>query len=382
MIPKQSLRALRTSTQSPVRHMTLRLRVLFLTMLRVGVLPLGQWILRQRWIGRFGPARLTRSGIAGCLTVLLLAWPARAESPAGAEVLFEAGRQALNRGDYDEACLKFRESQRLDPAVGTLLNLGKCEEERGRVASSWEFYVQALEQLGPDDRRREYAQRKARELEASIPRLVVRVASEAPSTTVVRRNGKPMDEDLGKPVRLDPGEYTITVDAPQHEQNVYAVFLEAGEVHELGVTPGPRLAEPEPEPVSPRPTSEIDRSASPSNNPPPSSGPSSALLWTTAGVGAASLVGGAVFGVFSYRDWGRVQERCRLEAEPYGCSPAGLDAQQRGRAFGFISMALGAVAVLSGSTFAYLALQQPDSSLRVDVSGSLDSPQLQLSGHF
>src|SRR5690606_10368106 len=161
---------------------------------------------------------LAHVGRAVSLLILLLVGPARAESAAGADVLFEAGRQALQRGDYDEACLKFRESQRLDPAVGTLLNLGKCEEERGRVASSWEFYVQALEQLGPDDRRREYAQRKARELEASIPRLVVRVASEAPSTTVVRRNGKPMDEDLGKPVRLDPGEYTITVDAPQHEQ--------------------------------------------------------------------------------------------------------------------------------------------------------------------
>lgn len=328
------------------------------------------------------PKLLTHVGSAVSLLILLLVCPARAESVAGADVLFEAGRQALQRGDYDEACLKFRESQRLDPAVGTLLNLGKCEEERGRVASAWEFYLQALEQLDPNDRRREYAQRKARELEAAIPRLVVRVASEAPSSTVVRLNGTRMHEDLGKPFRLDPGEYALTVDAPQHEQNVYAVFLEAGEIHELTVTPGPRLAGLESERASPD---------SPADNPAPTApspsgvsapeGTSRTLLWTTAGVGAASLVGGAVLGALSYRDWRRVQERCQLGAEPHGCRPAGLDAQQRGKTMGWLGIALGAVGLVSSGTFAYLVLR-PSAGVSVDVTAGMAAPQIQLSGHF
>ena len=66
--------------------------------------------------------------------------PAMADTrdPAAAEALFEAGRQAATRGDWTTACPKFAESQRLDPAPGTLLNLADCEEHLGHLASAWD----------------------------------------------------------------------------------------------------------------------------------------------------------------------------------------------------------------------------------------------------
>src|SRR5579871_2746595 len=89
----------------------------------------------------------------------LSATPARADErdPTAAESLFRSARAAVDRGDYATACPQFAESQRLDPAPGTLMNLADCEEHLGRVASAWEHFVQAREQLKTGDDRIPFA---------------------------------------------------------------------------------------------------------------------------------------------------------------------------------------------------------------------------------
>jgi hypothetical protein len=42
------------------------------------------------------------------------------------------------------ACVKFAESERLDPAGGTLVDLAKCEERLGHLASVGVSVAQAL----------------------------------------------------------------------------------------------------------------------------------------------------------------------------------------------------------------------------------------------
>jgi hypothetical protein len=59
-----------------------------------------------------------------------------AQNPAAAEALFEQARAAMAAGSYDIACARFRDSDKLDPAVGTRFNLADCEERRGRVATA------------------------------------------------------------------------------------------------------------------------------------------------------------------------------------------------------------------------------------------------------
>ena len=86
------------------------------------------------------------------LALLLSAASARAGDSISAEALFIAGRDAALRGDYGEACAKFAESQRLDPASGTLINLGDCNEHLGLFASAWRYYREAVDRLRADKR--------------------------------------------------------------------------------------------------------------------------------------------------------------------------------------------------------------------------------------
>ena len=66
------------------------------------------------------------------------------DASVAAEALFSAGRADVERGDYASACPKFADSQRLDPAPGTLINLADCEEHVGQLARAWQHWREAI----------------------------------------------------------------------------------------------------------------------------------------------------------------------------------------------------------------------------------------------
>ena len=78
-------------------------------------------------------------GVIALLALVTLARPAVAQSTsdkAAAQAQFDEARKLLKMGDTAAACDKLAESQRLEPAVGTLLNLATCYEKLGRTARS------------------------------------------------------------------------------------------------------------------------------------------------------------------------------------------------------------------------------------------------------
>src|SRR5271167_4491541 len=114
--------------------------------------------------------------IPALLGLALLTHVARAQhDPAAAESLFRDAKAAEQRGDFKTACAQFAESQRLDPAAGTLLNEADCEEHLGTVATAWGHFVEARDQLPKGDDRLPYAQQRATALEKRVPHLVVRL---------------------------------------------------------------------------------------------------------------------------------------------------------------------------------------------------------------
>src|SRR5262245_33924838 len=92
-------------------------------------------------------------GAVAALGVLPAAATAQTRGPAAAEALFKEGRAASERRDYDVACAKFRESERMDPAPGTLLNLAECEENRNNLATAWALFEELAQRLPPHHER-------------------------------------------------------------------------------------------------------------------------------------------------------------------------------------------------------------------------------------
>ncbi len=285
---------------------------------------------------------------------------AQARNESGAEMLFQAGRDAMARGDLKEACLKFKESNDVAPAPGTVLNLGNCEEQRGRIATAWEYFTQAMGMLEPLDPRYTVAERRAQALEKLVPRLVLELSPTSPSATRVYRSGVAITT-FGQPVRLDPGEHTITVEAPGYSSGEFSVTLLKGETKSIVVSPGEHIALPS------HPTPVVgEQSADP-------------LPWVILGTGAVGLVGASVLGSLSYVRWNTVQKHCDLTVTPHACDAAGLDAQSEGKTMGVISAGLGLVAV--ASVVLYFTLPTP-ASTTVSAGHLGTFSGVQLSGEF
>jgi len=172
------------------------------------------------------------------IPIAALLFPRLARADAAAEALFEEGRKLSQAGRFAEACPKFEESFRLQPGMGTEFNLadclehiGKtasaqpgmgtefnladCLEHIGKTASAWGRYrsVAAAAKLAGQSAREKVAQERANRLEPNLCRLRIDVEKE--NGVVVERDGSPVGEGQWRtPVPIDPGEHTITANAP------------------------------------------------------------------------------------------------------------------------------------------------------------------------
>jgi hypothetical protein len=130
---------------------------------------------------------------------------------AEAERLFEEGRERMLEGRFDEACPKLAESQRLDPHVGTLLNLAACHERQGKVASAWVEYQKALTAARADGQaeRARLAEQRIATLEPRVPWLRIRVLQRLAPDAVTLDGSvlPPAAWDSALPV--DPGFHVV-----------------------------------------------------------------------------------------------------------------------------------------------------------------------------
>src|SRR5262245_60483663 len=86
---------------------------------------------------------------------------------AVADALFQEGRKAMASGKIADACMKFADSNRIAPRLGTLLNLATCHEAQGKTASAWAEFVEATaaSRQANQPERVAYAEQHARSLE-------------------------------------------------------------------------------------------------------------------------------------------------------------------------------------------------------------------------
>src|SRR6185295_13337617 len=77
----------------------------------------------------------------------LFAAPASAQQGGDqvAEKLFNDAIALVSAGKYAEACPKFEESQKLDPALGTQFNLADCYEHTERKGTARRLFLEVAD---------------------------------------------------------------------------------------------------------------------------------------------------------------------------------------------------------------------------------------------
>lgn len=221
---------------------------------------------------------------------------------AVADALYRQARDLMASGKYDEACPKFAESQRLDPATGTLLNLAACHEKQGKFATAWLEYSDALVAARRDGRddRVQYAADRAAELEPKLSRLTLLLAADAdaPGLTLELDGANVGRAVLGAPTPVDPGTHHVQVSAPGKQTQVLSVEVGAvADQQSLTIT---RLADAEPEPpraapVAPAPPARA--LATPPTHDELASRPIPASVYIAGGVTLALAVGAGATGL-------------------------------------------------------------------------------------
>lgn len=132
---------------------------------------------------------------------------------------FEQGKALLKDKRYTDACPKFEESQREDPASGTLLALAYCQELSGLLATSWTNYLAAaqLAEREGQPERQTAARERAAALANRVSRLTVVVPAELlslPGFHLLRDGIEFERASMGVPVPTDGGSHAFLATAP------------------------------------------------------------------------------------------------------------------------------------------------------------------------
>ncbi len=270
---------------------------------------------------------------------------ASAEPPvankAAADALYDQAKALISEKKYDQALEKLLASQRLDPALGTLLNTAFCYERLGKTASAWATYndVTGIAKATDDKQGRgERAAQAAKALEPRLSKVVVTVPSDNRVPKMeIRRDGDLVDPATwDTPIPIDPGKHAFEAWAPGRARWQGSIDIPEGP----GTTAVsvPLLAMGPPEHAEARPE---------------------ASAWGTqrivgvgvAGGGVIAVVTGAIFGVLAITKKNAEAAHCQ-PANPHECDATGVALRAQGLTMANgsnVSFALAGAALATGA---------------------------------
>lgn len=281
---------------------------------------------------------------------------------ASAEVLFTEGRQLMDQGRLAEACPKLGESQRLAPAVGTLLNLGICFEKNHQTASAWATFREAVSAAragGQTDRER-FASEHAAALEPQLSKLTIVIprASDVDGLEV-RRDGLAVGRAAwGSPIPVDPGNHTIEVSAPLKSK--WSTAVDVGAAAAMAVVTVPSLVPaPAAAPAGPERATPTTRA----DSPPEKSGISQRTIGIiVGGVGIAGVAVGAITGLLAKSKNDEALTHCDGAST---CDAQGIALTSDARtnaAISTVAFAVGGIALATGAVLYLTAPSKKSSS--------------------
>lgn len=333
------------------------------------------------------------------LVVLLLAAPLSAQAvtsateKAAAEALFDEALERLKQQQYEQACALLERSQRIDPAVGTLLYLAECYERTQRLASAWATFREAasLADASNQPERAAVGRERAQQLEPRLPRVSLEVsAGNDMEGFELTRNGEAVKPALfGIPVPLDPGNYQLVARAPDYQSWQTSLEVNDEPVVRRIIVPrlAPLVASPLPPPSEEPPIEQADHARSKTSSLPvaasepasiPTSGASTheTIGWASGTFGLIGIVAGVGFGVRA----GKLDADAEQYCEAQRCwNEQGAELSndaRRAALLANISYGVGGAALL---TSVILLLTAPDSDDQAGASLHL-APDVALRG--
>ena len=283
-----------------------------------------------------------------------------ATDAAQAEKLFQDGRALMAQRKFADACAKLAESQRLDPGVGTLLNLAECFEKNGQVASAWATYREADAAATREGQKKRtvYAAARVKALTPELSYLTVEAPAVVPAGLNVTCDGKPIGAaSMGSPMPFDAGSHRLEATAPGRRTWWKSVDLSPKSSLRVSV-PDLEVIEvppPPPEPARPPPAAVIV----PVEPPVPEAPPASSTQRVTGVVlGAVGIVGIWVGSYFGIRAKGTHDDAENNHCSAVSCDPTGgsLIDEARGQAtISTLAFAAGATMLVAGAILYFTA---------------------------
>ena len=306
-----------------------------------------------------------------------------------ADTTFDAGRALLKDKRYADACPKFEESQRQDPASGTLLALAYCQELSGLLATSHATYLAAArlaEREGHRDRQAAATER-AQVLASRVSKITVVVPQELlvlPGFHLLRDGIEFERASFGTAVATDGGSHAFQASAPGRVPWTSTVTLFSEGDQKTLVLPVLDSVEPARERgVAPRP--EPSRGAEAQER----ASSRVTLERVSLALAVGSVVGLAIGTGYALRANSKNDESNRRGCDANGCDPTGAGLRNQALSAARVStwsfIAGGALAAAGVTLYIHAnAGSSPISSAatRVQAGLVLGAPSVQLSRSF
>lgn len=158
------------------------------------------------------------------IALSLVVWSGASFGQSGgaqAEVLFRDGRTLMAAGKYAEACAAFDQSQKLEPATTTLLNLAACREKLGQLATAWGLFLEAERQTrsasdAAGAKLHDVAKSHASALEPRVSKLSINVPDKSRiDNLAITSDGEAIEPVMwNRALPIDGGTHKITAHAP------------------------------------------------------------------------------------------------------------------------------------------------------------------------
>jgi hypothetical protein len=256
----------------------------------------------------------------------------------------------MEQGNFGEACPKLQASYQLDPATGTLLNLGFCQESQGSAAVAYQTYQAARARaIGEgNEERLQFAAIRILALENRVVRVILPSPVHAQGFWVLC-DGLQAEIAIGSArCVVDPGKHRVDYGAPgkiAETQQIDAATPGSEVVIQLRPLRSARIARATPtlRNVSPPVSADTTRAGGLSN------GTAAAISFGIAAVGA---VGTLYLGWQARSEWHERNDFCAS-----GCDERAVAAGHRANTFAWAANITGGLTVLSAGLGTYWLLR-------------------------